>query len=286
MGGSIVMAETWLIRVYNDHVLAIVQGVRRAGRAGAPGSAGRRGALPGQRAGRRRLSDRHRAPSDDLKISRRHARVEEIAPDRVLVRNISNNNSIVFEDGYQLRPGAEREADLPVVLRIGAKVVRINWPRARRPGVVDPEPREPTAAPGSDGGWVGTSTHQPRTPPGRWRPRACSSWLKAMIRVLHSAANDADFFQKAAQAVVEVVGLDMGRVLIRDGDDWQTAAFYPSGGGRVRAEQSAQPLGPQPGLPGEDPLVVRPVEDGRVLARASPASRRSWRRRCSLARAR
>ena len=52
-------------------------------------------------------------------------------------------------------------------------------------------------------------------------------WLRAMIRVLQSAACDADFFQKAAQAVVEVVRLDLGRVLTRDGDGWKTVAFFP-----------------------------------------------------------
>jgi adenylate cyclase len=52
-------------------------------------------------------------------------------------------------------------------------------------------------------------------------------WLRGMIRVLESSAGGADLFQKAAQAVVKVGGLDMGRVLTRDGDRWQTAAFFP-----------------------------------------------------------
>jgi len=52
-------------------------------------------------------------------------------------------------------------------------------------------------------------------------------WLRAMIRVLQSAASDADFFEKAAQAVVEVVHLDLGRVLTREGETWKTVTFFP-----------------------------------------------------------
>jgi len=48
-----------------------------------------------------------------------------------------------------------------------------------------------------------------------------------MIQVLQSAASDADFFDKAAQAVVEVVHLDLGRVLTREGEGWKTVAFFP-----------------------------------------------------------
>src|SRR5262249_34287059 len=50
---------------------------------------------------------------------------------------------------------------------------------------------------------------------------------RAMIRVLPSAACDTDFFQKAAQAMVEVVRLDLGRGLTRAGDGWKTVAVHP-----------------------------------------------------------
>jgi adenylate cyclase len=219
------MAETWLIRVYNDHVLATFK------ECVGPVELGRQNQPAGEELNQvTALADGgHRiviAPSDDLRISRRHARVEEIAPGRVLVRNFSDNNSIVFEDGSQLRPRRQREADLPVLLRIGAKVVRIQPTNSVADGFEIQSLDEPTAAPGSDAGWVGTSTISLGSA-GPLEAKGVFGWLKAMIRVLQSAATDADFFQKAAQAVVEVVGLDMGRVLIRDGDSWQTAAFHP-----------------------------------------------------------
>ena len=51
-------------------------------------------------------------------------------------------------------------------------------------------------------------------------------WLRGMIRVLQSAASDVDFFQKGAQAAVEVVRLDLGRVLTCNGGEWTTVAFF------------------------------------------------------------
>jgi adenylate cyclase len=220
------MAENWLIRVYSDHVLATFK------ECVGPVELGRQNQPPGEDINQvTALADGGNriviAPSDDLKISRRHARVEEIAPGRVLVRNLSDNNAIVFEDGSQLRPSRQREADLPVLLRIGAKVVRIQPTNSAADGLVIQSLDEPTTAPGTDAGWVGTSTTTLNSA-GPLEARGVFDWLKAMIRVLQSAATDADFFQKAAQAVVEVVGLDMGRVLIRDGDGWQTAAFHPA----------------------------------------------------------
>jgi adenylate cyclase len=50
-------------------------------------------------------------------------------------------------------------------------------------------------------------------------------WLQTSMGVFQSAASSADFFQKAAQAVVDIIGLDTGRVLLLEDDDWQTRAF-------------------------------------------------------------
>ena len=51
-------------------------------------------------------------------------------------------------------------------------------------------------------------------------------WLQAIIGVLQTAASSSDFFQRAAQAVVEIVGLDTGRVLILDHEEWRVEARH------------------------------------------------------------
>jgi adenylate cyclase len=220
------MTNTWLVRVYNDGVLAMFK------ECAGPVELGRQDNRVGEElyqvtatgAGGCRIAI---ASGDDLRISRRHARVEPSAAGRVVVRNTSDSNSVVFEDRHQLRPGQVREADLPVVLRFGAKVVRLQRATSDEAGRAVLSLDEPTAPPGEDDGRAATSTLT-MAPSGSLETRSVFEWLRAMIRVLHSAACDADFFQKAAQAVVEVVGLDMGRVLTRDGETWRTAAFHPT----------------------------------------------------------
>ena len=42
--------------------------------------------------------------------------------------------------------------------------------------------------------------------------------------VLQSAASSSDFFKRAATGIIELVGLDVGHVLLRDGEDWRVVA--------------------------------------------------------------
>ncbi len=56
--------------------------------------------------------------------------------------------------------------------------------------------------------------------------KALASWLRAAMDVLQSAAGSADFFERAARAVVELVHLDSGRVLLLKQDEWQPHAMH------------------------------------------------------------
>src|SRR5262249_59880517 len=65
------------------------------------------------------------ARSDEVKVSRRLASVEQVAAQRVRVRNLSSQVSFGLEGGPLLKPGQECERDFPVILTLGTKVVRI-----------------------------------------------------------------------------------------------------------------------------------------------------------------
>lgn len=58
--------------------------------------------------------------------------------------------------------------------------------------------------------------------------------------MLQSAATSSDFFQRAAQAVVDIVGCDSGRVLLLEGGRWRVAVARAAGG-LVAAEPNWQP---------------------------------------------
>jgi adenylate cyclase len=66
-------------------------------------------------------------------------------------------------------------------------------------------------------------------------------WWQRVISVLQSASSSTDFFQKAAESIVDLVGLDMGAVFLRGADDWQTAAS--AGAAARRARPSTRVLG-------------------------------------------
>jgi adenylate cyclase len=51
-------------------------------------------------------------------------------------------------------------------------------------------------------------------------------WLQTALAVLQSAAGASDFYERAARAVVELVGLDSCRVLLRDGAGWKVQAAH------------------------------------------------------------
>jgi adenylate cyclase len=82
------------------------------------------------------------------------------------------------------------------------------------------------------------------------------AWLQAVIEVLQSAASSTDFFERAAEAVVNLVGLDTGSVLLADGEQWRTASQFFSL--RVRGAN------------------VEPRPSARMLARMRKEKRTFW----------
>jgi adenylate cyclase len=72
------------------------------------------------------------------------------------------------------------------------------------------------------------------------RGKTLVRWLRAVMGVLESAASSADFFDKAAQTVVDIVGLDSGRVLLLEGEQWQCKAHHAVAGAELCAEPPSQ----------------------------------------------
>jgi adenylate cyclase len=220
------MAESWLIRLYNDHVLSLFK------ECAGPVELGRQDDRAGEELYQvSPLPDRGFriaiARSDEVKFSRRLAGVEPISAQRVRVRNLSAHVSFGVEDGPQLKPGQECQADLPVVLVLGKKIVRVQRAAGGNGGGGIQSLEEPTDFPLSDADDDSPITTLNLSSSALPDVAGVIGWLRVMIRVLQSAAGDADFFQKAAQAVVEIVRLDIGRVLARDGEGWKTVVMFP-----------------------------------------------------------
>jgi len=220
------MAESWLIRVYDNHHLFFIKectGPLELGRQQDPNSEHlfQVSNLPD---GGFRIAI---ARNDEVKISRRIARVEHLSENRARVRNLSSQVSLGLEGGPQLKPGGECDSALPIVLVLGSKVVRIQeatHDEAGRAIQSLEQPAELSDPARAEEPRVATLDLVSAQVPG---VEGVIGWLRTMIRVLQSAASDADFFDKASQAMVELVRLDLGRVLTPDGDGWKTVAFFP-----------------------------------------------------------
>ncbi|HEV3081677.1 MAG TPA: adenylate/guanylate cyclase domain-containing protein [Gemmataceae bacterium] len=112
-------------------------------------------------------------------------------------------------------------------------------------------------------------------------------WLQTTIGVLQSTVGAADFLEKAAEALVQIIGLDAGRVLLLQEEKWNVASSYASaapenGGwlpsrhvlGRLRQEKRTMWQRPQeavtdaePSLRGLSLVVASPLLDaqGQVI---------------------
>jgi adenylate cyclase len=176
-------------------------------------------------------------------ISRRHALLERQADGSMRIENLSGTLPIGMENGPPLEPKGVRLAQLPIVLTIGKKAVRVQEVEAEAGNVrgLADVTAPPSLQFSSLQRFPGLG---PQSTAAGELNRQVLRWLQTSMGVFQSAAGSADFFQKAAQAVVDIIGLDTGRVLLLEHDQWQTRAFAsgsPPGTGLRVAEDDWRP---------------------------------------------
>ncbi|HLN33632.1 MAG TPA: adenylate/guanylate cyclase domain-containing protein [Gemmataceae bacterium] len=182
------------------------------------------------------------APLQEDIVSRKHVRLEPLADRKVRITNVSDKRPVRLADGTALKPKAFCELSLPTVLTLGTKTIQIQGPA--------PDPQllhsldEMTLAPGSFAARGSAFMSLSIASTAGIEAEAVVRWLQTTLGLLHSAASSSDFLSKAAQAGVELVGLDSGRVLLLDGDDWKVEAVHigPQTPSSVHWEPSRQVL--------------------------------------------
>jgi adenylate cyclase len=171
----------------------------------------------------RREGDRWRmvvARRDEPNVSRKHVLIETVTDKRVRVTNLSNTRALRLPNGEDLGYQNFQELPAPVVLTLGKRTVRV------QPVVLGAEQLqslpEVVLPPGSRC-MPAVDFATLAQPSGEYiSSGAFVRWLRTAMDVLQSAANSCDFFERAAQAVVHLVGLDSGRVLLLEKSDWRT----------------------------------------------------------------
>lgn len=173
-------------------------------------------------------SDRQRlvvAGLDADTVSRRHVLIEPLLANRARVTNVSNRASVVLPDGVELQPDRSVELALPSRFHLGTRTIVLE-PQALTPDDDRFEALgDASVPPGSHStGTIELAPLQSYNLSGDVI-HTLMSRLQRTMDVLQSATSSSDFFQKAAKALVDIVGLETGRVLLLEEGDWKTVAL-------------------------------------------------------------
>ncbi len=167
-------------------------------------------------------------------VSRKQVRIERLPNGCVRLLNSSRTGPVLFADRPLLPAGHAAEYPLPVEILVGRASVVVAVAGAAPAGdllqtLSLPTPRTTLGA-GRQRGSLAASLAG--LPPSAWQGLV-GSW-RHVIGVLQSATNSDDFFHKAAAAVVELVGLDLGAVFLHGPEGWRPAAIRTAGTASAR----------------------------------------------------
>src|SRR5262245_28575063 len=161
-------------------------------------------------------------------IGRHHVLVEFLADGRLQLTNTSTRSTVQIDGGPSLVRDVPFQTELPsggLVVRLGSsRVVRLQ-PKVELEGSSIETLPQSTLAPEDFSRVVGkriTRLTLPADP--AIDNEALVGWLQLALGLLQSAANSPDFFDRAAQAVVDLACMDAGRVLLWENDRWQEKA--------------------------------------------------------------
>jgi adenylate cyclase len=169
---------------------------------------------------------------EDRYVSRSQLRVEEVDATHVRLENLGQ--MLDLTDGTQLQPQEVRIVPLPVRLTAGYSQIEIS---ADAPVASTDDAYATIARPlrvERDSKGTLSLVDIGESP----SPETLTKWFETLLSVQKAAAGSAEFYQETARAVVDLVGLDVGLVIVRrgSGTGWETKAMYEAPGsqfGRV-----------------------------------------------------
>jgi len=175
------------------------------------------------------------AAASQTDVSRRQLLIEPLPGDAVRLRNLSSSIPVLCFERPSLSPGETVDCPLPVSLRMSAVVVSLGKASADAAAGVVMSTLERPAALSSGGTAFGRRALAEFT---REMPLSAVEglvrWWREVIDVLQSATNSGDFFLKSAQAIVRLVGLDLGAVFLHDQGGWKPAVIETAGASSAR----------------------------------------------------
>jgi adenylate cyclase len=156
----------------------------------------------------------------DVYTSRNHVRLEERVEGVVLVENISETKPVILEDGSRLAPRERRELFAPFAISTGQTAILVESVTELSEDSLHTIARPLRQQDVEE--TIGTLRALGEAP----SAEQVALWLERLIALQQTADDGAEFSQRAARALVELIGLDSGLVLFRKGESWNVAAGH------------------------------------------------------------
>ena len=158
----------------------------------------------------------------DRFASRRQLLVEETSLGYVRLQNLGSS-AISLAEGGTLGAGDSQTIGLPLILTVGLTqiVIAAEQPTDENEAVLQtieqPAHLRRDEAPAS----IVTLGGSPA-------PETLTHWFETLLSVQRSAVGSNEFYAETARAVVNLVGLDRGMILLREGRHWKVVASHAS----------------------------------------------------------
>ena len=173
--------------------------------------------------GRGLQREARRCRVDDPTVSLDHLKIEEFGEGRLRAENLSRQLPVRLPGGTAIEPGRSLELTLPVQLKIGQTSV-----------LIEPADLAPSSSAASTGDALETKAFVAVDPADRDpSPDRLADWLHTIIELEHMPAGSREFYAHVARTLVDLIGMDLGLVLLRQNDDWNCS-------GAVKTTKSVQ----------------------------------------------
>lgn len=161
---------------------------------------------------------------EDPYTSRDQLRIEELPTGEAQIQNLGS--TITLATGEQLCQNETRKFTPPIRLIFGRSTLDI--------GLIPNEDHDRTDANlqtiakplAADSKLVRPQGGLGRMP----TAEVLGEWFETLLAVQRSAAGSVEFYGETAMAVVDLVGLDRGLVILRQGDKWEVVASHSAAG--------------------------------------------------------
>jgi adenylate cyclase len=160
---------------------------------------------------------------EDVYVSRDQLLIEEQPDGRLRVENLSQKREIALSEGNVLAPGDKAVLTLPAALAVGETQIGIereateDFNTETLQTIADPPQRFPAALSSSS-----KLLDLGESPPAE----KLAAWMEKLLSLQQASGDQEDFLRQTARAIVEMIGLEVGMVILRSHEDWLVAAEF------------------------------------------------------------